>query len=147
MTPEQERHFETRISEIEDHIEDRLRDQYTQAKPKWYQVNLAQGTTVLTVILGMVIWFVQGQNKLNNLEVESGHMKVRIDLMDQMGTAASKQTIALDHQIIMSHETRLTNIEDFGTKIAVMQAKIDRIYEDLKEMRNHKGPPNGAPPP
>lgn len=130
MTPDQ----------IAAHVEAHVDRKLDEAKPKWYHLTLTQLITILTVLMGGAVSLGWYQSRLVAVETSVPTLTQRVALIDTNGTIASQRSIALDHQLLMSHEQRLQRIEDVGAQLAVIREQISRVREDIQTLKETRKP-------
>lgn len=104
---------------------------------RFWQINIGHIGAIAIFLATAFVGYGRLSSQFENMSVSIAHDQGRLDKMDESDVQTGQKG-ALDHQILMAHETRLQKTEDLISQVGVMKEKIDRISDDIKEIKDRK---------
>lgn len=80
----------------------------------------------------------QFTQKFANLEVRMAAIESRAERMDAGGTNASRLAVTLDQNRLNELESRMKYNDEIARKLPVIEAAVNRIESDVKELKSIK---------
>lgn len=80
----------------------------------------------------------QFTQKFANLEVRMSAIETRAERMDSAGTNASRLAVTLDQNRLNELESRMKYNDEIARKLPVIEAAVNRIESDVKELKSIK---------
>ncbi len=105
---------------------------------EFWKINVGHVLAIAVFLAGLLISYGSFSAKFDNLSQWHDGIDKRLDKMDTNGTNYSHNTLDLERQILGSHEARLNKTEEVIGKIGVMSEKIDRITDDVKDLKQRR---------
>lgn len=78
----------------------------------------------------------QFTQRFANLEVRLSASEARVERMDSSGTNASRLAVTLDQNRLTELETRMKYNDEISRKLPVIEAAVNRIESDVKELKS-----------
>lgn len=104
----------------------------------FWRISIGNVLSVIIFVATFLFAFGKLAERFDRMSEWQSQANNRIERMDTNGTNFSHTNLALEQQIISSHENRIVKMEELFGRINVMGEKIDRLSEDMKVIRQSR---------